>query len=257
MFLEASAQTLSGLQTALQQQANISISPISLFINGMLGFLSPCIIPMLPIYAAFIMGDSTQSSRITKQSLAKLSGLLLGFVFVFSILGALGGLAGGALAATQIAGVNVKQILDILGNLLIILFGFMMLGLVPGLNFVGYTGDSAKFARGGFFQNIIFGAVLVLTWTPCLTPTLGLALAVATSSANVLQGIYILLFYALGLALPLVVLMLLYQKLSGLVKFLKKNNHKIRKFAGVLMILIGILNLLGLNPFVWLATASV
>ena len=257
MFTEAFAQTLPGLQAAVAQTQNIALNPITLFLNGFLGFLSPCIIPLLPVYAAFVVGDSSSNGHITKNTLLKLAGLMLGFVLVFSTLGALGGLAGGALSTSMIGSISVKNLLDILGNILIIVFGLMMLGLIPGLSFMTYSGDSSKFAKGGFFQNIVFGAILVLSWTPCLTPTLGLALAAATQSANALDGIYSLMFYALGLSLPLLILMLLYQKLSGVLQFLKKNSQKIRKIAGIIMIVLGVLNLLGINPFVQLATSTV
>ncbi len=253
MITEAIAQTLPGLQDAIVSTQTLSLSPITLFINGLLGFLSPCILPMLPVYAAFIVGDSGVDGRISKNTVFRLLGLLFGFVLVFSILGALGGLAGGAISNTALGSTSIKSIFSVLGNLLIILFGLMMLGIVPGLNFTGYNGDSAEFAKGGFFKNIIFGAVLVLSWTPCLTPTLGLALTAATQSASIFGGIYILMFYAIGLSLPLVLIMLLYQKLSGLLQFLKKHHILIRKIAGVVMIVLGILNLFGWNPFVQLA----
>lgn len=123
-----------------------------------------------------------------------------------------------------------------------------MLGFIPGLNLFSISGESAKLAKGGFVQNMIFGAVLVLSWSPCLTPTLGVALtAVASSSsANVLKGIYMLIFYSLGLSIPFVLIIILYKKLGTLLNIIKKNILLIRNIGGLLMIVIGIYNLLNI-----------
>ncbi len=218
--------------------ASFSASPFAMLLNGLLAFLSPCILPMLPIYAAYIVGSGASgSSKITKQTIIKLLGLVVGFVIVFVTLGGLAGLAGSVNSKVN------RNLLDIVGNIMLIIFGLMMLDVIPGLNFSGLGGDSSRFAGSGFIQNVLFGAVLVLSWTPCLTPLLGNALVAAASSesATALNGMYMLGFFALGLSLPMVLIMLLYQKLSGLLSFLKKHNVLIRRISGVIMILLGIL----------------
>ncbi|NMD38053.1 MAG: cytochrome c biogenesis protein CcdA [Christensenellaceae bacterium] len=220
----------------LAPSTTFSASPFAMMLNGLLAFLSPCILPMLPVYAAYIIGNTTGSSKITKQTIIKLLGLVLGFIIVFVTLGALAGLAGSVNSKVN------RNLLDVLGNIILIIFGFMMLDLIPGLN-VGGVKDSSKFIGAGFLQNVLFGAVLVLSWTPCLTPLLGNALVAAASaeSATALNGMYMLGFFALGLSLPMVLIMLLYQKLSGLVGFLKKHHLLIRRISGVIMIVVGIL----------------
>ncbi|MDY5730543.1 MAG: cytochrome c biogenesis CcdA family protein [Eubacteriales bacterium] len=244
MILEAMAQTLPGLQQAAAQvQAPLlSANPIPLLLNGLLAFLSPCILPMLPVYAAYMIGD-TSDGKISRQSIAKLCGLAFGFILVFTTLGALGGLAGGALSSQNIGGFSVRQILDIVGNLLIIVFGLLMAGFIKGVAFTLYKGDASQYAKGGFWKSVAFGAILVLTWAPCLTPTLGLALTAATQSATAGFGVYALAMYALGLSIPFIVLLLLYQKLQTALGFIKSNAHLIRKIAGIAMIVLGLYRL--------------
>lgn len=222
-------------------------SPFAMILNGMLAFLSPCIIPMIPIYASYLIGSTDSNSSINKSTIIRLLGLILGFVLVFSVLGAIGGLAGSATQDIQ----NIRGALNIISSILLIIFGFMMLGLIPGLNLFSFSGDSVQLARGGFFQNMLFGAVLVLSWAPCLTPTLGVALtaAASSSSANVLKGIYMLIFYSLGLSIPFVLIILLYKKLGKFLSIVQKNIITIRRVAGILMIVLGILNLFNIKIF--------
>lgn len=219
-------------------------SPLLMILNGILAFFSPCIIPMIPIYASYLIGSTDTDGSINKATIVRLLGLMLGFIVIFSILGAIGGLAG----SIKKEGQNIRTILNIISSILLIVFGFMMLGFIPGLNLFSISGESAKLAKGGFVQNMIFGAVLVLSWAPCLTPTLGVALtAVASSSsANVLKGIYMLIFYSLGLSMPFVLIIILYKKLGTLLNVIKKNILLIRNIGGLLMIVIGIYNLLNI-----------
>lgn len=224
---------------AAAQNTALFTSPWAMILNGLLAFVSPCIIPMLPIYAAYLLGNTStdnQKKGINMQSLIKLLGLMLGFIAVFVILGALAGLAGSLNSKID------RNLIDIISNVLLILFGFMMLGIIPGLQF-NVSGDANKMVAGGFFQNMLFGAVLVMSWTPCITPLLGNALLAAASaeSATAFKGMYMLGFFALGLSIPMVIIMLLYQRLSGLLNFLKKHNIIIRKVAGIIMILLGVL----------------
>lgn len=219
-------------------------SPLLMILNGILAFFSPCIIPMIPIYASYLIGSTDADGTVNKATIIRLLGLVLGFIIVFSILGAIGGLAGSITKEGQ----NIRTILNIISSILLIVFGFMMLGFIPGLNLFSVSGDSAKLAKGGFVQNMLFGAVLVLSWAPCLTPTLGVALTAAASSnsANVLKGIYMLIFYSLGLSVPFVLIILLYKKLGALLNVIKKNILLIRRIGGLLMIVIGIYNLLNI-----------
>lgn len=226
-------------------EPNITLqSPFIMILNGMLAFLSPCILPMLPVYASYLLGTTTNSFKLDKAIIMRLLGLVLGFIIVFSALGAIGGLAGAVSSESKL----LRTILDIISSILLILFGLMMFGIIPGLSLFSYSGDSSKLIKGGFIQNMIFGAVLVLSWAPCLTPTLGLALTAAASSnsANVIKGIYMLLFYAIGLSVPFVAIILLYTKLGGLLGFLKKHLNIIRKVAGAIMVIMGLISMVKL-----------
>lgn len=219
---------------------NSSVSPIAMILNGLLAFLSPCILPMLPIYAAYIIGNNTGSeSKINKAMIMRLLGLVAGFISVFVIMGAIAGFAGSK------SGIN-RELLNIISNALLIVFGLMMLEIIPGLQLGSIGADASKYTGRGFFQNMLFGAILVLSWTPCLTPLLGNALIMAASStqATALNGIYLLALFALGLSVPMVIIMLLYQKLSGMVNFLKKYHHRIRQIAGLIMLIIGVVGLI-------------
>lgn len=208
------------------------------FAGGLVAFLSPCVLPMLPVYALYLFsgGDGAEDKRVAWQGLLLRSlGLLLGFVLFFTLIGAGAGLLGGALKNLD------RGTLNIVTGVLMILFGIWTAGFVTlhGVNAPKWASSTAVKPRG-FFSSALFGMVIALSWTPCLTPILANALILAASSATAGAGMASLAVFALGLALPMLAFMALYQWLRGALGWLRTHQPLLRRIGGVLMALYGL-----------------
>ena len=208
------------------------------FAGGLVAFLSPCVLPMLPVYALYLFsgGDEAQDKRVAWRGLLlRCLGLLLGFVTLFTLIGAGAGLIGGALKELD------RGTLNIATGVLMILFGIWTAGFVTlhGVNAPKWAGSSTVKPRG-FFSSALFGVVIALSWTPCLTPILANALILAASSATALNGMASLAAFALGLALPMLAFMALYQWLQGALGWLRTHQQLLRRIGGLLMAAYGV-----------------
>lgn len=201
--------------------------------SGLLSFVSPCILPMLPVYAAYLLGSGSQAET-GKAVWLRALGLLTGFMLFFTLIGAGAGAVGGALAGLD------RYALQIISGVLMIGFSLMLLELLPGLPMPGVTGAKARME--GFFGSLGFGLLLALSWTPCLTPLLANALLLVTLSdqATVLTGMGYLALYALGLCLPMLLFMFLYRWLGGALRWLRKAQPLIRRIAGDALFALGL-----------------
>lgn len=200
--------------------------------SGLLSFVSPCILPMLPVYAAYLLGTDAREDR--RVVILRALGLLAGFMVFFTLIGAGAGAVGGALAGIS------RDTLRIVSGALMIVFALMMLELIPGLPMPGVAGTRARME--GFFGSLGFGVLLALSWTPCLTPLLANALLLVTLSdqATVWTGMGYLALYALGLCLPMLLFMLLYRWLGGALRWLRKAQPIIRRIAGDALFALGL-----------------
>lgn len=208
------------------------------FIGGLVAFLSPCVLPMLPVYTLYLVGEGSES--VDKRAawlgvLRRSLGLLAGFVTLFTLIGAGAGLIGGALKNID------RGTLNIVTGVLMILFGAWT------ADFLHWNGISApKWADkinikpDGFFSAALFGIIIALSWTPCLTPILANALVLAASSETVGSGMIALAFFALGLALPMILFIVLYQWLKDLFGWLRNHQPLLRRIGGLLMIAYGV-----------------
>ena len=204
------------------------------FLEGMITFISPCLLPMLPIYISYFAGGKeNDTKRVVKNAL----GFILGFTVVFVLLGALAGTLGGLLRE-HIAIVNVVT------GVIVILFGMHFLGLFRLDLFKGMRMKSRD--EMGFFSSMLFGIVFSIGWTPCVGAFLGSALLLAASQGHVLEGVLMLLLYSLGLGIPLFVSALLIDKLKGAFNFIKKNYRIINIVSGCLLVVVGVLMATGL-----------
>ena len=209
------------------------------FIEGIITFISPCLLPMLPVYLTYFAGGGERS---TKKTLIGASGFVLGFTAVFTALGALAGTVGGFLKQYETA-VNI-----ILG-LIVIVFGLNYIGVFKLKLFSGMKQGKIK-TEMGFFSAFLFGVVFSVGWTPCVGAFLGSALAMASSEGDTLKGIIMLLLYSLGLGVPFLLSAVLIDKLKGTFTFIKKNYKIINTVCGIFLIIIGILMMTGLlNKF--------
>lgn len=200
------------------------------FLEGIITFISPCLLPMLPIYISYFAGGDTKN---TKKTLTGAFGFVLGFTIVFISLGALAGTLGSFLKEYQTA-------VNIISGLIVILFGLNYLGIFK-LNI--FQGSRKNFDTNNlnFFSSILFGIIFSIGWTPCVGAFLGSALMMASQQGKVLTGILMLLSYSLGLGIPFILSAVLIQKLKTTFDFIKNNYATINTISGIFLILVGIL----------------
>ena len=206
------------------------------FLEGIITFISPCLLPMLPIYLSYFAGGAqeTSSRRTAKNAL----GFVLGFTLVFIAMGALAGTVGSFFKGHQ-------TLVNLVCGFVIVLFGLHYLGILK-LNLFRGMGRSVQTQNLGFFSSLLFGVVFSVGWTPCVGAFLGSALMLASQQGQVLTGILMLLCYSLGLGIPFVVSAVLVDRLKGAFDFIKHNYRVINLVCGALLILVGILMMTGL-----------
>ena len=198
-------------------------------LEGIITFVSPCLLPMLPIYISYFAGGG---ERTTARAVKNALGFVLGFTLVFVAMGALAGTVGSFFKQHQTA-------VNLLSGLVVILFGLQFLGVFKWNLFRG----SGKAVNGemGFFSAVVFGVIFSLGWTPCVGAFLGSALALASQQGHVGSGMLMLLAYSLGLGIPFLVSAVLIDKLKSAFDWIKRNYRVINLISGSLLILVGVL----------------
>ena len=206
------------------------------FLEGIITFISPCLLPMLPIYISYFAGG--EEDRSTLKTLRNALGFVLGFTVVFVTLGALAGTLGSFLKKYQLA-------VNIVTGLVVVFFGLNFLGVFK-LNIFKGINNPLKNKKLGFFSALLFGVVFSIGWTPCVGAFLGSALMMASQEGNTLKGIVMLLSYSLGLGIPFVASAVLIDKLRSTFNFIKKHYNVINKISGILLVILGALMMTGL-----------
>jgi cytochrome c-type biogenesis protein len=215
------------------------ITFVTALVAGILSFLSPCILPLVPVYLANIAGASVLTPELAdrKRILLHTISFIVGFSLVFIALGASLGLLG-AMAPLEV--------LYKVGGALLIAFGVFLaasskvawLNYEKRLSFAGTGGT-------GYLRSLLIGAIFSLGWTPCVGPILGGILVLAASSQTVWQGVYLLLAYCLGLGLPFIAVSLALGAASRFIRWLSRHARVTSVVAAVLLISVGILMLTG------------
>ena len=205
------------------------------FLEGIITFISPCLLPMLPIYVSYFAGDGEASTPRTAKNV---SGFVLGFTAVFVALGALAGTLGSFLGAHKTA-------VDLVTGLVVVFFGLSFLGVFR-LSFFRGMGTGAMKGRPGFFSSLLFGVVFSVGWTPCVGAFLGSALMMASQQGKTWVGVLMLLVYSLGLGIPFFLSALLIDRLKGAFAFIKRNYRIINLISGALLVVVGVLMMTGL-----------
>ena len=204
------------------------------FLEGIITFISPCLLPMLPIYISYFAGGE-QTSRKT---LTGALGFVAGFTLVFMAMGALAGTVGSFLTKYQAA-------VNIISGVIVVFFGLHFLGVFQLHLFKGFS-HSFDPGKKGFFSTLVFGIIFSLGWTPCVGAFLGSALMLASQQGHVVEGTLMLLAYSLGLGIPFILSAILIDYLKSAFGWIKRNYRIINVFSGSLLILIGILMATGL-----------
>ena len=205
------------------------------FLEGIITFISPCLLPMLPIYISYFAGGGERS---TAKTLKGAAGFVLGFTVVFVLMGALAGTLGGVLKAHQ-------RLVDVVSGAIVILFGLHYLGVLK-VNLFRGSGRNMEGRDLGFFSALLFGVVFSLGWTPCVGAFLGSALLLASQQGHVLEGMLMLLVYSLGLGIPFLLSAVLIDQLKSAFQWIKQHYQVINTVCGCLLILVGLLMATGL-----------
>ena len=214
------------------------------FLEGVVTFISPCLLPMLPIYISYFAGGGERS---VKKTLSGALGFVTGFTIVFVALGALAGTLGSLLKEYQTA-------VNIVSGLIVIFFGLNFLGVFK-LNLFKGSNHKVNTKNMGFFSAMLFGIIFSVSWTPCVGAFLGSALMLASQQGHVGEGVVMLLVYSLGLGIPFVLSPVLIDYLKSAFNWIKKHYKVINIVCGVLLILVGVLMVTGLigRMFTWLS----
>ena len=199
-------------------------------LEGIITFVSPCLLPMIPIYVTYFAGGGDRS---TKKTVLCASGFVLGFTIVFVVMGALAGSVGSFLTRYQ-------TIVNIVSGILVIFFGLNYMGVFKMDLFRGGQ-HSVDTDNMNFFSAMLFGLVFSIGWTPCVGAFLGSALMLASQQGHILSGVLMLLCYSLGLGIPFILSAILIDSLKGAFNFIKKHYTIINRISGVLLVLVGVL----------------
>ena len=200
------------------------------FLEGIITFISPCLLPMLPIYISYFAGGG---ERTTKVTLRNAFGFVLGFTLVFVAMGALAGSLGSFLLRYQIW-------VNVVCGAAVILFGLNFMGVLKLNLFRGSTGRMMH-EQMNFLSAFTFGIVFSVGWTPCVGAFLGSALMLASQQGHMLEGMVMLLCYSLGLGVPFLMSAVLIDKLKGAFNWIKAHYELVNKICGGILILVGIL----------------
>ena len=208
------------------------------FSAGLLSFVSPCVLPLVPVYLASLYGPEIFEPAAKRNRipifLHSLS-FVVGFSIVFIILGVSAGLVGFAL------GSYLEIIRKIAGSLLIAFGLFMFVALkIPWLNYEKRLAPSRSIATG-YLRSLVTGAIFSLAWTPCVGPILGGILTLAWASETAWHGGYLLAVYSLGLGLPFLIMGAAFDSVAPLLKRISRFSRIIQLISGVLLIAVGIL----------------
>ncbi len=199
------------------------------FLEGIITFISPCLLPMLPIYISYFAGGGVRSTRKT---LTGAAGFVVGFTLVFLAMGALAGTVGSFLKSHQSA-------VNGISGAVVILFGLNYLGVFQLNVFRGI--QHGRTPAGGFFPAMLFGMIFSVGWTPCVGAFLGSALMLASQQGSALLGVCLLLAYSLGLGVPFLISAVLIDQLKGAFDWIKRNYQTINRVCGAFLVLVGVL----------------
>ena len=209
-----------------------------LFLEGIITFISPCILPMIPIYITYFMGgnEDNKSNKVLINSI----GFVIGFSIVFTILGAAAGTFGAFIQ-------RYMKTFNIVAGILLIIFGINYIGIfkIPLLERSLKLKSKIDLGNLNLIASILFGMIFAIGWTPCVGTFLGAALMFAANSKDTLEGIFMLLAYSLGLGIPFIISALLIDSLKSAFNFIKKNYNTINTISGILLIIIGVLMMTG------------
>jgi len=224
---------------------------VLLFLEGIITFVSPCILPMIPVYVSYFMGaEGNDGMNKNKNTLCNALAFVAGFSIIFTMLGAAAGTVG-------VFFNNNMRIINLISGALMIVFGlhFMEFVKIGILNRTYKLKMQVNTEHMNLLSTFLFGVVFGIGWTPCVGPFLGSALMIATNTNHVGESVLMLLVYSLGLGIPFLLSTVLIHYISGAFELIKQHYRVVKIISGILLILVGILMATGyLNKFLGLLT---
>ena len=205
------------------------------FLEGIVAFISPCMLPLLPIYVSYFAGGEENRKRTIKNAI----GFVLGFTVVFVLLGAFAGTLGSML-------VRYSKWINIVAGGIIVVFGLIYMDVIRISFLKRNSGFDYKQQEPGIFSSILFGIIFSIGWTPCVGAFLGSALMLAATSQESYKGVLMLFSFSMGLGIPFIISAVILDKLKGVFDFIKRNYKIINIISGLLLIILGIAMMTGL-----------
>lgn len=203
------------------------------FVEGLASFISPCILPIIPVYISYFSAENKNSKKAIINSL----GFVIGFTIVFILLGIFAGTLGSLIH-------KYSSYINIILGLFLIIIGLNYMGII----FIKFLNKSKKIKQNKkdltLISSCFFGIIFSLSWTPCVGAFLSSALIMASTTGSVLKGATLLLLYSLGLAIPFITTTIFIEKLKKTFDFIKKHYNIINKIAGSILILSGLINII-------------
>lgn len=201
-----------------------------IFLEGIASFISPCLLPMIPIYISYFIGENDKTE---KKKILNAIGFVLGFTLVFVLLSIFASTLGGLINS------RIKYI-EILFGIIIILLGLNYAEVIK-IRFLNKSkGIKANTKNLNFIKSLLFGIIFSISWTPCIGTFLSSALLLIAEHQDILKGIVLILIYSAGLGIPFIASVILIEKIKNAFDFIKRNYGIIKKLSGVILILMGI-----------------
>lgn len=199
------------------------------FIEGVASFISPCILPVIPIYISYFATESKSMKKAITNSL----GFVSGFSIIFVLLGVFASTFGKFIH-------EYADYVNIIFGIFLIIIGLNYIGILF-IKFLNKTKNANHEKKNlTFITSVLFGIIFSLSWTPCVGAFLSSALILATTTGSIIKGATLLLIYSLGLAIPFIVTTLFLEKMKSTFDFIKKHYNIISKISGSILLLSGI-----------------
>lgn len=217
---------------------NITIlEALTTFIEGLITFISPCVLPMIPVYVLYFAGSS--EGRQARRTLLRALSFVLGFTALFVLLGVFAGSLGGLLVRYQ------SEVNLVLG-MIMILFGLHYAGILKITLLEKTVKPEVQVQPKGYLSCALLGAVFAVGWTPCTGPLLGSAMMLAASKGSMLSGAVLLAFYSLGMGIPFVLCALIIDRVKGAFQAIKRHYKLVNHVCGVFLVIVGLAMMTGL-----------
>lgn len=213
------------------------------FLEGVASFLSPCLLPLIPVYIAYLSGEAG-NKKLIKNSVS----FIFGFTIIFVLLGAAASGIGKFL-------ISYRDFFDKILGILIIFMGLFYIDVIKSNFLMIERKLDIEIKNGGILNGFLLGIGLAFGWTPCVGPILASVLAIAASTSSMIYGILLLFIYSMGIAIPFIIIALLIQRFNLKTKILLKRAKTIKLITGIIMIITGILLFTGylgkLSSILW------